>query len=284
MVNNLFLFTFDQTKIPFTMHKVFVLIAAFLLVTNTTKAQKSTDVFYVFKSDWSSAEDLNHAVYFMQVVAENDTTFYCRYYNKTGPMVKQECYKDSDLSVPNGLFAWYDTKGRIDSCGFVYERKKDGNWRYFDDSMRVVMTSDYDAGKFIRTHNFITKKILYPDGREESAEPVADKSDTTVKVFKVVQTEARLKGGPKEWVHYLQNNLRIPDRMINLNKSGTVVVEFDVDTTGNIDLLMIAQSVEWSADAEALRVIKNGPKWLPAVQNGRFVRYKQRQSITLSVN
>jgi periplasmic protein TonB len=35
---------------------------------------------------------------------------------------------------------------------------------------------------------------------------------------------------------------------------------------------------------EAVRVIKKGPAWTPAVQNGRNVIYRQKQSITFQVS
>jgi len=265
------------------MYRFYTVIAVVLCMATSSKAQIANDAFYVFKSDWSPAKNLDGATYFMQVVAENDTTYYCRYYQKFGPMVKQECYKDSNLEVPNGLFIWYDKKGRMDSSGYVYQQKKDGNWQYFDDSMKVILSEDYEQGKFIKRQNWMTKKIMYADGRYESYDTVANKTDTE-KIFKVVQVEAKFKDGAQGWLHYLLNNLQIPDRLVQLNKSGTVVVGFDVDTVGNISRTMIVQSFEWSADAEAIRVIKNGPKWVPAMQNGRLVRFRQRQAITMKVN
>src|SRR4051812_15713576 len=64
---------------------------------SSLKAQKGNDdAIYVFKEDWSSAKNFDEATYFMQVTKDNDTTFVCRYYNKFGPMVKQESYFDAD--------------------------------------------------------------------------------------------------------------------------------------------------------------------------------------------
>jgi hypothetical protein len=81
------------------------------------KAQKQNDAFYVFKKDWSGAKNLDEAAYFMQVLKETDTTYVCRYYNKSGPMAKQESYLDEDLTIPNGRFCWYNINGDLDSIG-----------------------------------------------------------------------------------------------------------------------------------------------------------------------
>jgi len=39
----------------------------------------------------------------------------------------------------------------------------------------------------------------------------------------------------------------------------------------------------YGCGAEAVRVIKKGPKWQPAIQNGRNVIYRQKQNITFEV-
>jgi len=35
---------------------------------------------------------------------------------------------------------------------------------------------------------------------------------------------------------------------------------------------------------EAVRVIKNSPSWIPAVQNNKNVNYRQKQNITFQVS
>ena len=67
-------------------------------------AQKLDDEFYAFNADWSAAKSLDECTYFMQEIKNSDTEFVCRYYNKLGPMVKQETYKDAELTIPNGRF------------------------------------------------------------------------------------------------------------------------------------------------------------------------------------
>jgi hypothetical protein len=79
-------------------------------------SQKQEDgIFYLMKIDWSATKNIDKAAYFMQVIQENDSTYICRFYNKYGPMIRQETFLDSALSIPNGRFCWYDAKGNLDS-------------------------------------------------------------------------------------------------------------------------------------------------------------------------
>lgn len=112
--------------------------------------------------------------------------------------------------------------------------------------------------------------------------------DTTVK-FETVQVEAAFPGGTAGWRNYLEQNLKadLLEKCVKLKKGQkmvkqTVIVSFKVDTDGSISQAVAenASAVCPSIAAEAVRVILNGPKWIPAIQNGRNVIYRQRQSIT----
>ena len=64
----------------------------------------------------------------------------------------------------------------------------------------------------------------------------------------------------------------------------TVVVSFLVDKDGNISEVKAENDPGYGTADEAVRVIKRGPKWIPAVQNGRNVIYRQKQSVTFEVS
>ena len=54
---------------------------------------------------------------------------------------------------------------------------------------------------------------------------------------------------------------------------GTVVVKFVIGTNGGVQEIEVEQGVFPSLDAEAVRVVKNSPKWRPAVKDGKPVRF-----------
>ncbi|MDB5231431.1 MAG: ferric siderophore transport system, periplasmic binding protein TonB [Chitinophagaceae bacterium] len=105
------------------------------------------------------------------------------------------------------------------------------------------------------------------------------------KEFKTVQIEAKFPGGQGEWRKFLERNLNSNVPVDNGAPAGnyTVIVSFLVDKDGNISEVRAENNPGHGTAEEAVRVIKRGPKWQPAVQNGRNVIYRQKQSITFQV-
>ncbi|MBV4357395.1 energy transducer TonB [Pinibacter aurantiacus] len=104
--------------------------------------------------------------------------------------------------------------------------------------------------------------------------------DTSLeKTFVKVEIESSFPGGVAGWAAYLNENLHYPKAAIKKNIQGTVVVQFIVDKEGNItDIAAIAGPDELRAEAE--RVMKKSPKWIPAQQSGRKVKSYKKQPIT----
>ncbi len=106
------------------------------------------------------------------------------------------------------------------------------------------------------------------------------------KVFTVVQIPAEFPGGLPAWTKYLERNL---NRDLPVNNGAppgkyTVVVSFIVDKNGGISEVQAENDPGYGTREEAVRVIKKGPSWKPAVQNGRNVIYRHKQSITFQVS
>lgn len=106
------------------------------------------------------------------------------------------------------------------------------------------------------------------------------------KEFKTVQIEAKFPGGTSAWQKYLERNLNSNTPVDNGAPPGnyTVIVSFLVDKNGNISEVQSLNDPGYGTSEEAVRVIKRGPAWTPAVQNGRNVIYRQKQSITFQVS
>lgn len=102
------------------------------------------------------------------------------------------------------------------------------------------------------------------------------------KVFTVVQIPAEFPGGLPAWTRYLERNLNRDVPVENGAPAGryTVIVAFTVSKTGAISDVQAENDPGYGTKAEAIRVITKGPAWKPAVQNGRNVIYRHKQSIT----
>ncbi|MEP6512310.1 MAG: hypothetical protein ABJA79_00480 [Parafilimonas sp.] len=75
-------------------------------------------------------------------------------------MVKQESFIDSNLSIPNGRFCWYDSKGDIDSTGIVSNGVKAATWIYYNESIKSVMSIVYKDGHLHEKRDYNNTFIL----------------------------------------------------------------------------------------------------------------------------
>jgi protein TonB len=104
-------------------------------------------------------------------------------------------------------------------------------------------------------------------------------------VFTKVEKEAEFPGGPAQWARYLQKNLNASTPVDNGAPGGTytVIVQFIVSKDGSISDVQAQTNNGYGMEEEAVKVIKEGPKWTPALQNGRNVNAYRRQPITFVV-
>jgi protein TonB len=121
-----------------------------------------------------------------------------------------------------------------------------------------------------------------PDEGKQVVE--APKEDEN-KIFEKVEVEAEFPGGLPAWRRYLERNLnaQVPSDNGAPTGSYTVVVKFIVDKGGNISDVKALTSHGYGMEEEAVRAIKRGPKWTPAIQNGRNVNAYRQQPITFVV-
>jgi protein TonB len=130
--------------------------------------------------------------------------------------------------------------------------------------------------------NVVAPPVEQSTGQVEAPKAQVEDYD---KEFKTVQIEAQFPGGNAAWIKYLERNLNAEAPAENGAPPGkyTVIVSFLVDKNGNISEVQALNDPGYGTAAEAVRVIKKGPAWTPAVQNGRNVIYRQKQSITFQV-
>ncbi len=104
--------------------------------------------------------------------------------------------------------------------------------------------------------------------------------------FTTVEITAQFPGGLVAWKKYLERNLNASLPAENGAQPGkyTVIVSFVVDNEGNISDVKAENAPGFGTEAEAIKIIKKGPKWVPAIQNGRKVAYRAKQQVTFVVD
>ena len=109
--------------------------------------------------------------------------------------------------------------------------------------------------------------------------------DDDDKPFIKVEQDASFPGGMAAWQRYLGQNLRFPQEAIDAGLNGTVVVRFIVDKDGKIsDVEVVSGPETGGVREEVVRVIRKSGKWVPAVQNGRYVKSYKQQPVTFHLD
>lgn len=112
--------------------------------------------------------------------------------------------------------------------------------------------------------------------------PVIDSAD---KVFSMVEEEAKFPGGLNAWKTYLTHKLNADVPLNNSAPAGMyrVLIRFIVNKEGRVSDVKAQKDAGYGTAQEAIRVIKEGPNWIPAKQNGRNVNAYHLQPITFVV-
>jgi len=129
----------------------------------------------------------------------------------------------------------------------------------------------------------IYTKVVKSQVKELYFEEIKEDDD---KVFVKVEVEASFKGGERAWLKYLEKNLdqNMPVKNgCKLAGTYTVIVQFIVEKDGSVSDVRALTNHGFGMEEEAIRIIKKGPDWVPAIQNGRQVKAYRKQPITFEI-
>ncbi|MCF8219411.1 MAG: energy transducer TonB [Bacteroidales bacterium] len=102
----------------------------------------------------------------------------------------------------------------------------------------------------------------------EVSEPEVEEQE----IFTVVEEQPSFPGGEQARMKYLQENIEYPQMARESGIEGTVFVTFVVEPDGSVTDVRILRGIGGGCDEEALRVVRNMPKWKPGKQRGKSVR------------
>ena len=91
-------------------------------------------------------------------------------------------------------------------------------------------------------------------------------------IFTVVEEQPAYPGGEEARMKYLQESIKYPEEAKELGIQGRVFVTFVVEVDGSITDVRVLRGIGGGCDEEAVRVVKNMPKWIPGKQRGVPVR------------
>ncbi|GGH10497.1 M56 family metallopeptidase [Pedobacter zeae] len=101
-------------------------------------------------------------------------------------------------------------------------------------------------------------------------------AENTDKVYDFVSIEKQpeFPGGITKFYQYLSGSIKYPKMAQENNVQGKVFLSFVVEKDGSLSDIQITRGLGSGTDEEAIRVLKESPKWNPGIRNGLTVRVK----------
>ena len=93
-------------------------------------------------------------------------------------------------------------------------------------------------------------------------------------IFMVVEVMPEFPGGPEKMLDFIARKIVYPDSAKEAGIEGRVIVQFVVDTTGDLIEAKVVRGIGYGCDEEVLRVISIMPEWSPGMQRGKKVRVR----------
>jgi TonB-dependent SusC/RagA subfamily outer membrane receptor len=134
-------------------------------------------------------------------------------------------------------------------------------------------------------------KSTIKTGYKMDAQELVDKYPTVVTVTNYQKNVTRITppqfpGGEEALAKYLEQNLnhKLPSERGGPEGKYTVVLSFLVEEDGTLSNIEARNDPGYGTAEEAIRVIRNGPKWIPSERDGKKGNYLKRLSIEFTVS
>lgn len=113
------------------------------------------------------------------------------------------------------------------------------------------------------------------DGDTTQTNTTLSKEKDEQELVRIIKNEPEFPGGLVGLSKYIKKNLKYPEIAKKNGISGKVFVRFVINQKGEVEpeSVKIVRGIDTLLDAEAIRVVKSMPKWKPATQRGKPVKF-----------
>jgi len=236
----------------------------FTVIVLGSVAQNNSFVKY-FDSTWKPCTKENASFY--TEFEKLDTVYKCTsYYLPSKKLFGKSTYYDTLFRKATGLTVRFFESGIVSDSAFYNEK-----------SMLLWFKEYYPSGKIKSIVKVINGKPI-TEGYDEDGKPM--------ELYTVIQMPPEFNGGLEKWKEFLEKNLKWKIPLKNKAPAGkyTVILKFSVDEEGNLSNIIAENDPGFGTKEEAIRVLSKSPKWKPATQNGKAIKYNHKQSITFLVS
>lgn len=223
----------------------------------------------------------------VSLVAAQDTTIYDHFEvapEPIGGMISYQKWLDKTIKIPesekhdkanseallefvvepNGELSHIQVSSKLGAATEVAIRKAvagSARWR-----------SAIINGRPVRARHQMRIK-LHPDSSSAEAIVFSDSAEVT----------AEPPGGHAAFRQWIGSNYRYPHEAVEHSVNGTLKLRFIVEKDGSITQVEVLNDLRYDTGEEAIRVMKQSPKWKPALITGKPVRSYFILPIKLSV-
>lgn len=217
-------------------------------------------------------------------------------YYMSGKIQSEAYYTDFKKGIKSGKFIMYYENGNIKRDMDYLDGKRNGKYLAYNENGKLTEEIDYVedkiAGKY-RTYyesGNLEKDIAYSDSKRNGQFLVYRKTGELKRVDNYVngdftngkcldlagndttyydyEVAAIFPGGRGELMKFLGNEMIYPENAIRNNLEGKVYLRFIIDVDGSVKNVKVTRGVNSEFDAEAVRAVRNMPRWTPGMIDG----------------
>ncbi len=103
-------------------------------------------------------------------------------------------------------------------------------------------------------------------------------------VYTAVEVMPTFPGGDAARVKFLADNIEYPDFAKESGITGTVIVSFVINETGDVTDVTLVRGIGGGCDEEAIRVTRMMPRWNPGTLDGKAVKVQYNMPFSFSLS
>jgi len=218
------------------------------------------DTIY-YDDNFNEIKSFKLASYYKVIKQKENRESVEKLYLKSGQIKSESSYKSNNKKKKflNGkTLVWYES-GELRFEFDYKEGKKNG-----------LLLSYWKNGE-------LKRKDIFKNGKFKKGE-CWDKNGNKIKYYNFI-IPPKFPGGKKRLSIYISKTLKYPKRSFQYKIGGKVIINFSIEKDGSIANVKVTEGINLELNNEAIRVIKNMPRWSPGYQDGIPIRVKYRLPI-----
>lgn len=235
-----------------------------------------TDTVYLNKYRKEVVEGQSATSY--RIIKAQDSSFHWTEFDLNGKIKMAFTLSSIKPEVFDGSAAWYSEEGFLATKGFYRNNKREDHFiNYYPDGA-IKSDAMYKANALDGEHKF-----YYPDKRLKRVDIYKEGKFISGRCYTPTGAEQpyysylqnpEFVGGVEKLAEYMTANLVYPKQAIREDITGIVKVKFTVTADGEIKDAELENTIHSLLDNEALRLVKNMPRWKPGLEDNKKADFK----------